>query len=150
MNGRMKNESLDDVGGDSLKPILLIMATLMTFLACASTPRADDVARQARHLLAQKCFVCHGPDRNSEDAKETDLRLDLREVALKHEAIVPGDAAASELMTRVTSRDSDSQMPPPGHGEPLSKDEVEVLRRWIATGANYESHRCVRAETARR
>ena len=140
MNGRMKNESLDDVGGDSLKPILLIMATLMTFLACASTARADDVARQARHLLAQKCFVCHGPDRNSEDAKETDLRLDLREVALKHEAIVPGDAAASELMTRVTSRDSDSQMPPPGHGEPLSKDEVEVLRRWIATGANYESH----------
>jgi mono/diheme cytochrome c family protein len=140
MSGRMKDESLDDAGGNSLKPILLIMATLMAFFACASHARADDVAWQARHLLAQRCFVCHGPDRNSEDAKETDLRLDLREVALEYDALVPGDAAASELMTRVTSRDSDSQMPPPGHGKPLSKDEIEVLRRWIAAGAIYESH----------
>jgi hypothetical protein len=140
MNGRMKDESLDDVGINSLKPTLLIMATLMVCFACASHALAGDVARQARHLLAQKCFVCHGPDRNSEDAKETDLRLDLREVALEYDALVPGDAAASELMTRVTSQDPDSQMPPPGHGKPLSKDEVEVLRRWIQAGAIYESH----------
>lgn len=105
-----------------------------------SNAQADDVAQQARRLLAKKCFVCHGPDRNSEDAKETDLRLDLRDVALKYDAIVPGDAAASELMARITSQDPDSQMPPPGHGKPLSKTEVEILRRWIQSGANYESH----------
>jgi hypothetical protein len=58
----MKDEIPDDVGGNSLKPILLIMATLITFFACGSHARTDDVVRQARHLLAQKCFVCHGPD----------------------------------------------------------------------------------------
>jgi mono/diheme cytochrome c family protein len=105
-----------------------------------SNAQADDVAQQARRLLAKKCFVCHGPDRNSEDAKETDLRLDLRDVALKYDAIVPGDAAASELMARITSQDPDSQMPPPGHGKPLTKDEVDVLRRWIQADAIYESH----------
>ena len=78
-----------------MKPILLLTAMLLTLCACGSHARADDVARQARHLLAQKCFVCHGPDRNSDDAKETDLRLDLREVALKYDAFVPGDAADS-------------------------------------------------------
>ena len=89
---RMKDECLDHIGGNSLKPILLITATLLTLIACGSHGLADEVARQARHLLAQKCFVCHGPDRNSETAKETDLRLDRREVAIEYDALVPGDA----------------------------------------------------------
>ena len=127
-------------GGDPIKSILLITAILLALFARGSQARADDVAQQARRLLAQKCFVCHGPDRNSEDAKETDLRLDLRNVALEYDALVPGDAAASELMARITSQDPDSQMPPPGHGKPLSKDEVNVLSRWIQAGAVYESH----------
>jgi mono/diheme cytochrome c family protein len=127
-------------GGDPMKSILLITTILLALFAPGSPARAADVAQQARRLLAKKCFVCHGPDRNSEDAKETDLRLDLRNVALKYEAIVPGDAAASELMARITSQDPDSQMPPPGHGKPLSKDEVNVLSRWIQAGAVYESH----------
>lgn len=126
--------------GDSVKLLLRITAMLLTLFACGSQARADDIARQARHLLAQKCFLCHGPDRNSEDAQETDLRLDLREVALEYEALVPGDASASEMMTRVTSHDPDSQMPPPGHGDPLSKSEVNLLGRWIQEGAVYESH----------
>jgi hypothetical protein len=123
-----------------VKLILLITAMLLNLFACGSQARADDIARQARHLLAQKCFVCHGPDRNSEDAQETDLRLDLREVALEYTALVPGDAVASEMMTRVTSQDPDAQMPPPGHGEPLSKSEADLLGRWIQAGAVYESH----------
>jgi mono/diheme cytochrome c family protein len=127
-------------GGDPMKSILLITTILLALFAPGSPARAADVAQQARRLLVKKCFVCHGPDRNSEDAKETDLRLDLRNVALKYEAIVPGDAAASELMARITSQDPDSQMPPPGHGKPLSKDEVNVLSRWIQAGAVYESH----------
>ena len=140
MKGTMKNKSLCNPVGESLKPVLLSTAMLLTLFSCGSHARADDVASQARHLLAQNCFVCHGPDRKSEDAKETELRLDLREVALEYDALVPGDASASEMMTRVTSQDPDLQMPPLGHGEPLSKDEVNVLRRWIETGAVYESH----------
>jgi len=85
-----------DIETGSLQPILLIMATVIGFIVSGPDARADDVAQQARHLLAQRCFVCHGPDRDSEDAKETDLRLDLREVALEYDALVPGDAAASE------------------------------------------------------
>ena len=98
-----------------MKSILLITAMLPALFAGGSHAQAGEVAQQARLLLAKKCFVCHGPDRNSEDAKETDLRLDLRNVALEYDAIVPGNAAASELMVRITSQDLDSQMPPPGH-----------------------------------
>ena len=123
-----------------MKSILLVTAILLAPFAPGSQAQADDVAQQARRLLEKKCFVCHGPDRNSEDGKETDLRLDLRKVALVYDALVPGDAAASELMARITSQDPDSQMPPPGHGKPLYNDEVNVLSRWIQAGAVYESH----------
>ena len=139
-NNRVNDKRPHDIETGSLQPILLIMATVIGFIVSGPDAPADDVAQQARHLLAQRCFVCHGPDRDSEDAKETDLRLDLREVALEYDALVPGDAAASELMSRVTSQDPDSQMPPPGHGKPLSKNEVEVLRCWIQSGAIYEAH----------
>ena len=73
-----------------MKFILLITAILLTLFATGSQSRADELAQQAQRVLAQKCFLCHGPDRNSEDAKDTDLRLDLREVALEYLAIVPG------------------------------------------------------------
>jgi cytochrome c553 len=137
MNGERKQHKF---GGDPMKSILLFTAILLALFARGSQARADDVAQQARRLLSKKCFVCHGPDRNSEDAKKTDLRLDLRNVALEYDSIVPGDAASSELIARITSQDPVSQMPPPGHGKPFSKDEVNVLRRWIQAGAVYESH----------
>ena len=61
-----------------MKFILLITAILLTLFATGSQSRADEVAQQARRVLAQKCFVCHGPNRNSKDAEETDLRLDVK------------------------------------------------------------------------
>ncbi|MDB4624654.1 PSD1 and planctomycete cytochrome C domain-containing protein [Rubripirellula sp.] len=113
------------------------------FLCCVETEshaEGDAIARQALRLVAKRCFVCHGPDRGSEDAQATDLRLDVRKVALEFNALVPGDSGASELMTRVASNDPDSQMPPPGHGEKLTAKEVKLLGRWIESGAVYESH----------
>ncbi len=81
MNEYLEERKKHKLGSDPLKSILLITAVLPALLTGGSQARADDVAQQARRLLAKKCFVCHGPDRNSEDAKETDLRLDLRNVA---------------------------------------------------------------------
>ena len=116
----MTNENLHNSGGDSdeVHPA--------HHRHSAGTLCVPDRKRELTRLLsrraivlAQKCFVCHGPDRNSEDAKETDLRLDLRDVALEYDAIVPGDAAASGLMTRITSQDPDSRMPPPDHGRTI-------------------------------
>lgn len=92
--------------------------------------------RDIRPILSDRCFVCHGPDR---EARQADLRLDLRESALS--AIVPGESDESELIRRVASADPDERMPPlDSNRRPLSSEEIERLRRWIDAGAEYEAH----------
>lgn len=98
--------------------------------------------RDVRPILADRCFLCHGPDA---DARAADLRLDDRDSAIADRpggpAIVPGDADASALWARITSHDPDEHMPPPGSGKSrLTDDQAALLRLWIEAGAPYEDH----------
>ncbi len=97
--------------------------------------------RDIRPILSDKCFLCHGPDRAS---RKADLRLDLRTDALAaHDggpAIVPGRSSDSELVRRIVSDDADEQMPPKASGQKISPREVELLKRWIDEGAEYQLH----------
>jgi len=83
-------------------------------------------------ILAEKCFQCHGPDG---ETRKAGLRLDQAS-----EAIVPGDRKASALYQRITATDDDDRMPPAAFPKTLSAEEVEILGRWIDTGATYEQH----------
>ena len=107
-------------------------------LARTGTAPRIDYNREIRPLLSDKCFQCHGPDEGTRKAR---LRLDTREGALaKRGVIVPGDAAASRLIARITSSDPDQVMPPPSTGHRLTEAQVESVRRWIDEGATMETH----------
>ncbi len=97
--------------------------------------------RDIRAILSDNCFYCHGPDRNK---RQADLRLDtiegLHGEAGNPGAIVPGDPSASQLMQRVLSADPDERMPPPESGKSLSPEQIELLRRWIQEGGQFEGH----------
>ncbi|MBL9163432.1 MAG: DUF1553 domain-containing protein [Planctomycetaceae bacterium] len=85
-------------------------------------------------ILARACFDCHGPD-----AQESDLRLDVRQVAfaggeLFGPAIVPGNAADSRLVQFISGA-GELKMPP--SGAQLTPDEVAVISRWIDAGADW-------------
>ncbi len=96
-----------------------------------------DYNEDVRPILSENCFYCHGPDGNKRKAK---LRLDVRTAALEKKAFVPGDAEASELVKRLFSRDSDEVMPPPDSHRTVTPAQKEILRRWIAEGAEYKAH----------
>ena len=96
-----------------------------------------DYNEDVRPILSENCFYCHGPDANKRKAK---LRLDVREAALEKKAFVPGDAGASELIKRLVSSDSDEVMPPPDSHRTLTAAQKEILKRWIAEGAEYKQH----------
>lgn len=98
-----------------------------------------------RPILSDKCFACHGPDKNQLKAG---LRLDIAERAyapLQETkgafAIVPGKPEASELIKRITSKDPAYQMPTPeSHLGALTEREIRIFEKWIAQGAVYEKH----------
>ena len=115
-----------------------IFALSVTSLAAAPELHDDiDFIHDVRPILADHCFACHGPDARE---READLRLDVRDSAVEVEAIVPGDALASELVRRINEQDPDLVMPPPVAKKPLSAEQKRVLERWIAEGAEFSQH----------
>ena len=100
-----------------------------------------DFNNQIRPILSQHCVSCHGPD---EEDRQADFRVDTFEGATAdlggYAGLVPFEPDQSELLNRVTSEDEYLRMPPPEHSDGLNDDEVNVLRRWIESGGNYDVH----------
>ncbi len=121
----------------------LVRAGLTVALVLSSARAAEkiDFGRDVLPILSANCFACHGRDPATREAK---LRLDVRESATTERSgftpIVPGDAAASELIARITSQAGDELMPPPDKGRKLYATEIRVLRDWINQGAAYAEH----------
>ncbi|NBV45999.1 MAG: DUF1549 domain-containing protein, partial [Planctomycetia bacterium] len=101
--------------------------------AGASSPAATASHSTVRTLLSRRCQACHGGL-----AKQANLRLDTTAGMLSGgdsgAAVNPGVPAESLLLARVSDPDPARRMPPPGEGEPLSADEVDQIRAWIAAG----------------
>lgn len=98
--------------------------------------------RHVRPILSNNCFACHGPD---EATRPAGLRLDVRDDAIAplrsgRVALVPGDAATSEMMRRILAEHPADKMPPPEAGKELTEEEIDILTRWIDAGAPYEPH----------
>jgi hypothetical protein len=107
-----------------------------------AAPDKIDFQRQIRPILVDRCFACHGSDAAH---REGGLRLDERKGALKGgdsttAAIVPGKPDASELVRRILSADESERMPPPEAKKELTATEKELLKQWVAEGAEYAAH----------
>lgn len=90
-----------------------------------------DFNRDVRPILSERCYTCHGPDEGKRQAK---LRLDVEADAKR--VIAVGKPAESLLIQRVTA--TTRRMPPVGAA--LTARELDVLSRWIAQGARWQSH----------
>jgi len=87
--------------------------------------------RDIRPLLSDRCFLCHGPDQSSAQSKETDLRLDDRELAVDHGVFDFENIDKSEILQRITATDDDQMPPANSHKQRFSKSEIDLIRRWI-------------------
>ena len=76
------------------------------------------------------------------DRQKGELRLDFEEFAFKGgeselAAVIPGNPEKSELMVRVLDHGDDRM---PSKGDPLTKAQVDTLRKWIEGGGKYAKH----------
>lgn len=98
--------------------------------------------RDVRPILANHCLQCHGQD---EKSRKGGLRLDDLEAARRggksgKAALVPGRSAEGELFRRLTTHEADDLMPPADAKNPVTSAEVDILRRWVDQGAEYQAH----------
>jgi hypothetical protein len=119
----------------------LLPLTIFSFGVAAAAGAEVSFNREVLPILSDKCFHCHGFDK---DTREADLRLDRREGAIATRkgvtAIVPGNPKASAAIAKIHSADPDEVMPPPESHLTLSAAEKDILTRWVAQGAKYEAH----------
>jgi len=95
-----------------------------------------DYSRDIRPILSKNCFFCHGPDSHD---RQAGLRLDSYEGATES-AINLENLAGSELIARITSTDPDQIMPTKQSHKKLTSNEIDLLTRWVESGANYAAH----------
>ncbi len=117
-------------------PLLLCLSTA-GFAAAQTGPSPDPAKRlerfesEVRPILANRCFSCHGPEK-----QRSELRLDHIEHILRGgergPAIVPGNVEASRLALAIGYTEPALQMPPK---QRLPDAERDVLLRWIHDGA---------------
>ncbi len=121
-------------------PGLLGIVAVLAF--CSASLAVEEAAkltynRDIRPILAENCFACHGPDKA---ARKADLRLDIREEAIKAGALVPGKPDQSPLIERLVTPNTRQLMPPPKSLKKLTPKQIDTLKRWVAQGAEYQAH----------
>ncbi len=119
----------------------LPLAALIGFFSSRADARVE-FNRDIRPIFSDTCFQCHGPD---EKQRKSKLRLDVRSEALKPAksgavAIVPGHPEKSEIVARVLADNEDDLMPPTKLDKPLTNQQKELLKQWVAEGAEYQGH----------
>ena len=134
---------MTDHQAGSVARVLSVLGSLL--VVCGSATASEDrVSFNAdiRSIFSDRCYTCHGPDSNN---RKTPLRFDTQEGAVQdlggRFAIVSGDVGKSEIIKRLTTEDPIRRMPPAyeGHAK-LSDREIDLVRRWIEQGAEWQSH----------
>src|SRR5436309_9873566 len=125
-------------GNDSSRAtgtLLAVSMALAALLLPTAANAAPDFSREVRPLFEKHCFKCHGPEK-----QKGGLRFDTKAGAFNtgesgEKAIVPGRGAESRLIKLVSSKDDAERMP--SKGEPLSRAQIDLLKRWIDAGAEW-------------
>jgi hypothetical protein len=97
-----------------------------------------DYNTQVKPILNKNCIACHGGVK-----KKAGFSVLFRSEALDttesgKPAIIPGDAANSEFIKRLTHTDPNERMP--YKEKPLKPEEIEILTKWVNQGAQWGNH----------
>jgi len=118
--------------------LLLALAFGATAPGVDSAPAAGNVdfATQIRPILESRCYECHG-----ETKQKGRLRLDQRGSVFeppkgKKPRVVAGKPDESTLYTLTVLPKDDADIMP-AEGEPLTAEQIALIRTWIEQGAQW-------------
>jgi glucose/arabinose dehydrogenase/mono/diheme cytochrome c family protein len=118
-----------------------VIRALIPFLACsAAAEETVDYLGEVQPLFATYCYPCHG---QWDISREANMRLDKAEFAFAdlgdgRHPIVPGKPGESQVFLRMNASTAEDRMPPYSMGVQIPRDKIELVRRWIEEGADWE------------
>lgn len=113
---------------------LVLLISLLVLAIAKQTRGEDTFLDRIAPILETKCVGCHN------DAQLAgDVSLQSAFSALASGAIQPGDPNGSHLIDLIASKNGIAEMPK--DAEPLSQEEVDLIRNWIAAGADWPEDR---------
>jgi WD40 repeat protein len=133
--------------------VLCVLGAFLGFLGghtlqvSAQAPRPVSFINDVAPILKENCFACH-------DAKKRKGKLDMstyesfRKGGTKDDPITPGKPEESLLLDLLTATNK-TRMPPKDAGDPLSKEKIAIIQRWIAEGAKLDAGLSSKAELLR-
>ena len=118
--------------------LVLLFAFIGTVVWVMYPEDVIDYNSQVKPVLNKHCISCHGGVKQSggfsllfeEEAKSN--------TNSGQPAIIPGHAENSELIKRLSSEDPEERMP--YEKDPLSREEINILSKWIDQGAKWDTH----------
>ena len=120
-------------GADRIDPITAPIAAL------EQTPQVADpriaLFETSQAIFERNCYKCHGATK-----QKGGYRLDEQHSInlggkSKLPAIVPGNVEQSELMYRMLLPHDDDDAMPPEEKDPVSPEDIDLVRQWIEAGA---------------
>jgi Protein of unknown function (DUF1553)/Protein of unknown function (DUF1549)/Planctomycete cytochrome C len=117
-----------------------IIGVLWTTKSLYETSHSNkvDYSTQIKPILNKNCITCHGGVK-----KIGGFSLLFRSDALAKTksgkpAIIPFHPEQSDFIARLFHKDLDERMP--YHANPLKKEEIDLLTRWVKEGAEWGDH----------
>ncbi len=99
-----------------------------------------DFQRDIQPIFSEYCLECHGQDKAKGGLVLTTRAGVLKELESGAHGVVPGKVEESELISRLTTKEEDELMPPKKKAKRPSAREIELLRKWVASGAEWGLH----------
>lgn len=93
---------------------------------------------QVKPILNKRCISCHGGVKQNGGFSVLFREEALGVAESGKYPIVPGDPKHSEMIRRITETDPELRMP--YKEDPLTKEEIRILTKWIEQGAEWGEH----------
>src|SRR5688500_10249770 len=116
--------------------ILSVLALFGLLLACKE--EKIDFSSQVKPILNKRCISCHGGVKQNGGFSVLFREEALDTIESGKLAIVPGKPEQSEMIRRLSLKDPEQRMP--DKEEPLSREEIDILTKWVEQGAAWGDH----------
>ena len=113
--------------------LLIIASFLVISLFTIAASHADDLFREkVVPLLERRCLSCH-----NENDRKGEFSLQTRQHLMDSGFVEAGHPDTSHLLSVLVAGPNADQPAMPKDADPLTSDEVGMLRQWIASGAEW-------------